>query len=57
MSEEWGEVSYEIEGLVPFDGDGHWHLCLDYRKCKEDPPIVYVDIETDGQEKGRRFIR
>jgi hypothetical protein len=24
-------VSFPLRGLVPFDGDGHWHLCLDYR--------------------------
>ena len=31
----WGEerecVSFELDGLVPFSGDGHWYLCLDYR--------------------------
>jgi hypothetical protein len=33
--------------LVPFDGDGHWHLCLDYRSGKTDPNITYVDVECD----------
>src|SRR5690349_6685321 len=33
---DWEEaqkfVSFKLKGLVPFDGDGHWHLCLDYRQ-------------------------
>lgn len=40
-------VSYPLQGLVPFDGDGHWHLCLDYRGSSERPSIAYVDIECD----------
>jgi len=31
--------------LVPFDGDGHWYLCLDYR-AGPDPAVSYVDVEV-----------
>jgi hypothetical protein len=51
VSEEWGEVSYDINGLISFDGDGHWHLCLDYREGRTDPCVTYVDIECDSQHK------
>src|SRR5688572_29754857 len=27
-----GAVGFELPGLVPFDGDGHWYLCLDIGK-------------------------
>lgn len=51
---DWDEVrdwvSYELDGLVPFDGDGHWHLCLDYRQNSNEPAVTYVDIECDSQE-------
>jgi hypothetical protein len=50
---DWGEsqeqVSYPLSGLVPFDGDGHWHLCLDYRKDPRVPAITLADIECDEQ--------
>jgi hypothetical protein len=42
-------VSFPLQGLVPFDGDGHWHLCLDYRSDENAPSITYVDIECDSQ--------
>ena len=40
-----------LDGLVPFDGDGHWHLCLDYRKNRSVPRITYVDVECDSESK------
>jgi hypothetical protein len=50
---DWEEcqeyVSYPLKGLVPFDGDGHWHLCLDYRKNPTNPSITYIDVECDEQ--------
>jgi SMI1/KNR4 family protein SUKH-1 len=50
---DWDEcqeyVSFGLSGLVPFDGDGHWHLCLDYRKNSNTPCITYVDIECDRE--------
>jgi len=42
-------VSFPLRGLVPFDGDGHWHICLDYRQNAERPSITYIDIECDRQ--------
>lgn len=50
---DWEEVqeyvSFPLQGLVPFDGDGHWHLCLDYRKISHSPSVTYVDIECDRE--------
>ncbi|KPG26232.1 SMI1/KNR4 family protein [Mycobacteroides immunogenum] len=38
--------------LIPFDGDGHWDLCLDYRQSstdatglRADPAVVVIDTE------------
>lgn len=45
------QVSFPLQGLVPFDGDGHWHLCLDYRASPERPSIAYVDIECNSQRQ------
>lgn len=42
---EYEGYGLEIRGLFPFDGDGHWNICLDYRKNKEEPEITFVDIE------------
>ena len=49
VSEEWGKVSFEIDGLVPIDGDGHCHICLDYREGRTNPCVTYVDMECDSQ--------
>lgn len=50
---DWAEVqeyvSYELNGLVPFDGDGHWHLCLDYRGGRTDPAVTHADVECDDE--------
>jgi hypothetical protein len=43
------DVSYELDGLVPFDGDGHWNLCLDYRRKSMSPSITYIDVECDSE--------
>ena len=48
-SEIQDEVSFPLEGLIPFDGDGHWHLCFDYRGHAETPSITYIDLESDTQ--------
>jgi hypothetical protein len=42
-------VSYELTGLVPFDGDGHWHLCFDFRGGRSMPGVTYVDLECDSE--------
>lgn len=43
-------VSCPLQGLVPFDGDGHWHLCLDYRRNANRPSVAYIDVECDACE-------
>jgi hypothetical protein len=45
------QVSFPLQGLVPFDGDGHWHLCLDYRQNSGAPSITHADIECDQQSR------
>ncbi len=51
---DWTEykeyVSFELDGLVPIDGDGHWYICLDYRENKEKPKVTWIDVECDNQE-------
>lgn len=50
---DWDEVqehvSFPLAGLIPFDGDGHWHLCLDYRRDSARPCVTYADIELDRE--------
>lgn len=54
-SVDWEEcqdqVGFRLKGLYPFDGDGHWNLCLDYRKTPTKPTISYVDVECDSQRR------
>jgi SMI1 / KNR4 family (SUKH-1) len=35
--------------LVPFDGDGHWDMCFDYRDCgpQGDPAVTHIDLEAE----------
>jgi hypothetical protein len=47
---EYEGLSFEIEGLFPFDGDGHWNICLDYRKNKDEPEVTYIDTEVDFEK-------
>lgn len=50
--EEYEEdVSFEVNGLVPIDGDGHWYICLDYRENKQNPKVSWIDFECDNQEE------
>jgi hypothetical protein len=42
-------VSFPLDGLIPFDGDGHWHICLDFRRNPAAPAIALVDIELNRQ--------
>lgn len=43
-------VSFPLEGLIPFDGDGHWYCCFDYRENNNEPKITFIDIECDEQQ-------
>jgi hypothetical protein len=36
--------------VFPFDGDGHFYFCLDYRHQNLDPAITYFDIEWKVEE-------
>jgi hypothetical protein len=48
--EPWQEhISFPLQGLVPFDGDGHWHICLDYRKNAKAPEVTIADVECDEE--------
>lgn len=38
LVEEWGLPS----GLVLLDGDGHTWVALDYRRAKENPPVIFL---------------
>ena len=43
-------ISFELKGLIPFDGDGHWYMCLDYRKNHNNPQITYINTESDSED-------
>ena len=56
---DWAEVKQEmaeaglkrprqIDGLIPFSGDGHYYYCFDYRKAgrRAEPRVSYVNVET-----------
>ncbi len=51
LSDYESTVSFELNGLIPFDGDGHWNICLDYRKNNDEPEITLIDTECDSEEK------
>ena len=35
--------------LVPFDGDGHWYLCFDYRTGTVEPRVTFIDLEMEEE--------
>lgn len=37
--------------LVPFDGDGHWYLCLDYRAGPLEPCVTFIDLEIEEEHQ------
>lgn len=39
-----------LDGLFPFDGDGHWNICLDYRRNKIEPEITCISLEAPYHE-------
>jgi hypothetical protein len=45
-----GEVP---ERLIPIDGDGHWWLCLDYRRCRPDGEPVVTHYEIESSRRGK----
>lgn len=42
----------DSDGLIPFDGDGHWYLCFDFRSTgpQAEPTVAYVDLESETDE-------
>lgn len=36
--------------LIPFDGDGHWYLCLDYRSASI-PRVSFIDLEREQERQ------
>ncbi len=47
---DYEDLSFDVKDLFPFDGDGHWNICLDYRKNKINPEITYIDTESDYEK-------
>lgn len=43
--EELG-ISFSLDGLIAFDGNGHYYWCLDYRENPEMPQVTFVDLEN-----------
>jgi hypothetical protein len=46
----WAPAGSEL--LIPFDGDGDWFLCFDYRKlgAREEPAVTLLDCECEFEE-------
>lgn len=42
--DQW--VPERSDRLVPFDGDGHWYLCFDYRKG-DTAAVTYIDLGNE----------
>ncbi len=40
------------DSLVPFDGDGHWYLCFDFRKVGRyaEAEITFIELECGTEE-------
>ncbi len=52
--EESGEIVLgDDERMVPFAGDGHWFLCLDWntRQPDDEPLVTYIDTECGSGGK------
>ena len=50
-ADDEGWVPQAAHLLVPFDGDGHWYLCLDYRQAPgtDEPAVTFVDVESEAE--------
>lgn len=42
----------QAESLIPFDGDGDWEMCFDYRRHgpNAEPEVTLVDVECEEEE-------
>lgn len=47
---EESPISFPVEGLIAFNGDGHYYDCLDYRKNPDNPAVTYIEIDNDSEE-------
>lgn len=50
--DRWHEITFpdiwrpaDFQKLLPFDSDGNWYVCFDYR-CDGEPCVSYIDLET-----------
>jgi len=43
LIEEWGLPN----NIVLISGSGHSWIALDYRNTKEEPPIIYIDVDSE----------
>ena len=43
LIEEWGLP----ENIVLFAGDGHSWFAFDYRAAKDNPPIIYIEVDDE----------
>jgi len=43
----------DADALIPFDGDGHWYLCFDFRSAgpQAEPTVAYVDLESETDDQ------
>ncbi|WP_076423328.1 SMI1/KNR4 family protein [Pontibacter lucknowensis] len=48
-SEYYDWVGFELDGLIPFDDDGHFFMCLDYRQNRLNPQITLTVPESGIQ--------
>jgi len=46
---------WDEEWLLPFEGNGHWHLCLDYSKNKNAPCITMISQEQEDRNIAGSF--
>ena len=46
----WAPAAPDL--LIPFDGDGHWDVCFDYRAhgVSHEPAVTFVDNECEREE-------
>lgn len=51
LTEAQDSVDFSLEGLIPFDGDGHWYYCLDYRDDDLNPSVAWIDVECNAQQR------
>jgi hypothetical protein len=50
LSSEYYIEEWELpKNIVLLCGDGHWWIALDYTNTKENPPVIYIDLEF-GEE-------